>query len=337
MGGAYDTRRVPPGFCKKDSNLHLKMTGPLVSVILATHNRAHLLPEAVQSILAQTWQEFEIIIVDDASKDETPIVINYLAENDDRIRSISTRQNIGPGAARNLGIAQARGEYIAIMDDDDLAYPERLATQLTVFKQNTNISLVFSSVSWVDDRMNILQTFPGVVARDQFPASPDQVFNLIYLESNKIPNATILTKKDLWVTFSYPPQPWIGEDWFLFLQLASSNVLMKAIPQPLLKVRRGQERHSLTASPIEKIFNAQRQVLKMTRAWLAEKNLHEFDHLHRVALSNQILRESRHFVGIKGLWFILQAFIQAPMNPKVVEQLRWYKEKATRRIYLSKS
>lgn len=75
----------------------------------------------------------------------------------------------------------------------------------------------------------------------------------------------------------------------------------------------------------------------MTRAWLAQKNLHEFDHLHRVALSNQILRESRHFVGIKGLWFILQAFIQAPMNPKVVEQLRWYKEKATRRIYLSKS
>lgn len=173
------------------------MTGPLVSVILATHNRAHLLPEAVQSILAQTWQEFEIIIVDDASKDETPIVINYLAENDDRIRSISTGQNIGPGAARNLGIAQARGEYIAIMDDDDLAYPERLATQLTVFKQNTNISLVFSSVSWVDDRMNILQTFPGVVARDQFPARPDQVFNLIYLESNKIPNATILTKKRL--------------------------------------------------------------------------------------------------------------------------------------------
>jgi len=100
------------------------MTSPLISVIIATHNREELLPQAVQSILDQTLQDFEIIIVDDCSSDNTPNVIRALEEKDDRIRAIRSNQNIGPGAARNLGMASAKGDYIAIMDDDDLSESE---------------------------------------------------------------------------------------------------------------------------------------------------------------------------------------------------------------------
>ena len=74
-------------------------------------------------------------------------------------------------------------------------------------------------------------------------------------------------------------------------------------------------------------FQAQRKVLEMMRKWLAEECIDEFDDLHKPALSNQIIRESRHFIGIKGLSMLLQAFLIWPGNPKVKEQLRWYFDK----------
>ena len=110
------------------------MTSPLISVIIATHNREELLPQAVQSILDQTLQDFEIIIVDDCSSDNTPNVIRALEEKDDRIRAIRSNQNIGPGAARNLGMASAKGDYIAIMDDDDLSESERFEKEVSILK-----------------------------------------------------------------------------------------------------------------------------------------------------------------------------------------------------------
>lgn len=97
---------------------------PKFSVILPTHNRAHLLTRAIQSVLNQTLSDFELIIVDDASTDNTPEVIKSL--RDDRLVYTRREKDGGAAAARNSGIMQAKGEYIAFLDDDDEYLPEFL-------------------------------------------------------------------------------------------------------------------------------------------------------------------------------------------------------------------
>jgi len=106
---------------------------PTVSVIMPTYNRAHLLGRAIQSVLDQTYQHFEIIVVDDGSTDNTEEVVKSFG--DERIRYIRLRENSGTSAApRNTAIRAARGEYIALQDSDDEWLPEKLEKQLKLFE-----------------------------------------------------------------------------------------------------------------------------------------------------------------------------------------------------------
>lgn len=101
--------------------------GPVVSIITANYNGAPHLSEAIQSILGQTLTALELIVVDDASTDASTAVVEQAAALDRRVRLIVQPRNAGPGAARNRGIAEARGRYVAIFDSDDLMAPDRLA------------------------------------------------------------------------------------------------------------------------------------------------------------------------------------------------------------------
>jgi glycosyltransferase involved in cell wall biosynthesis len=101
---------------------------PKVSVIIPTHNRAGLLRQAIASVLRQSFHDFEIIVVDDASTDETRAAI--ASQADVRIRYFRHDKNRGGSASRNAGIAHATGEYIAFLDDDDCWLPEKLAAQV---------------------------------------------------------------------------------------------------------------------------------------------------------------------------------------------------------------
>ena len=101
---------------------------PRVSVVVTTYNRAALLPRAVRSVLAQTYEDYELIIVDDCSTDDTPEVIRTF--EDSRIRAVRHADNMGQSAAVNTGIRLARGEYIAFLDDDDEWVDQKLLRQV---------------------------------------------------------------------------------------------------------------------------------------------------------------------------------------------------------------
>ena len=105
-------------------------TAPKVSIIVSTYNRASMLKRAVDSVLAQSFTDYELLIVDDCSADETPEVVAGL--EDPRIRSFRHSSNRGVGAARNTGIANAHGEYIAFLDDDDEYLPAKIEEQVRV-------------------------------------------------------------------------------------------------------------------------------------------------------------------------------------------------------------
>ncbi len=107
--------------------------GPLFSVVTATYNRAHLLPRSVRSVLSQTCQDFELIIINDGSTDDTEAVC--CSFNDDRIRYFRRSPNGGVLAARNKALDMAKGKYLAVLDDDDELRPEALETAVAEFER----------------------------------------------------------------------------------------------------------------------------------------------------------------------------------------------------------
>jgi len=116
---------------------------PLVSIIIPTQNRASLLKRAIQSVLNQTFQDFEIIIVDDNSKDNTKEIIRLF--KDKRIKYIyKSRLPHNPASTRNEGIIKAKGKYIAFLDDDDEWFSQKLELQLKEFEKDKDIGLVYT-------------------------------------------------------------------------------------------------------------------------------------------------------------------------------------------------
>ncbi|MBB4856844.1 succinoglycan biosynthesis protein ExoO [Novosphingobium chloroacetimidivorans] len=109
---------------------------PTVSVVIPAYNAAHCVARAIHSVQAQTLQSFEIVVVDDASQDETRAVVRRLAAADGRIRLLELERNGGPSAARNAGLAAATGTWTALLDADDAFRPERLATLCTLATQH---------------------------------------------------------------------------------------------------------------------------------------------------------------------------------------------------------
>ncbi len=246
--------------------------------------------------------------MDDFSNDDTPNVINSLKFSDPRILSFKSSNNIGPGAARNLGIKSARGEFIAIMDDDDVSHPDRFQKQLDVFNEHPEVGLVFSAVRWVDSFGKEIGEFPGILLKGNFPNHPDEVFKLLYLNNNKIPNPSIMMRREIFSTFEYPITPWVGEDWFLMMQLAASGIQFFAIPESLVDMRRELTHPSLMKNR-NYVTKSQRQVLKLIKKWLRKQKISAFDSIHKRAIINQIVREATIFSGIRGLLMVSWAII----------------------------
>ncbi|MBM0106201.1 glycosyltransferase family 2 protein [Steroidobacter sp. S1-65] len=117
------------------------MSNPLVSVIIPTYNRAALVREAVESVLKQTYREIEIIVIDDGSTDDTAAAMQAYGN---RIR-YSRRPHAGENAARNVGFKQAKGQYLALLDSDDLWEPYKIELQVALLKKFSDVGFTFSN------------------------------------------------------------------------------------------------------------------------------------------------------------------------------------------------
>jgi glycosyltransferase involved in cell wall biosynthesis len=117
---------------------------PLVSVVVATCNRAHLLRHAIDSILTQDYPNLEVIIVDDCSTDQTPELIAELEAADKRVRGVRLPHNRGASAARNAGIEAAQGALIAFLDDDDVWLPGKLTAQVNALEAHPESALCYA-------------------------------------------------------------------------------------------------------------------------------------------------------------------------------------------------
>jgi teichuronic acid biosynthesis glycosyltransferase TuaG len=128
----------------------------LVSIITPTYNSAKFIAETIQSVQNQTYQNWEMIIVDDYSTDETEKLVLDLAEKDSRIRFYKLNQNLGTGVARNHALEHSKGKYIAFLDSDDLWMPEKLKKQVCFLEEN-KLLFTFSFFECIDELGNPLK------------------------------------------------------------------------------------------------------------------------------------------------------------------------------------
>ena len=161
---------------------------PTVSIIIATYNRAHYIGRAIQSVLNQTYQDFEVIIVNDASTDDTEEVVKSF--NDERLRYIQLSKNSGGAPVpRNAGIRAARGEYIAFLDDDDEWLPEKLEKQVNKFKSvSSDVGVVYHGYVYVNEQT-------GEKLFEVIPDKKGDVFELL-LEKGIVGDTTPLVRKE---------------------------------------------------------------------------------------------------------------------------------------------
>ena len=134
------------------------MSSPKVSILLPTYNRSRILPRTIGSVLAQDEKDFELIVVDDCSIDDTSA---YLASLDDpRIRTLRPSTNLGTEAARNFGLSAARADIVALLDDDDVYLEHRLSAPLAVFEREPDVVATLSSSIQLNPKRTHVEQMP---------------------------------------------------------------------------------------------------------------------------------------------------------------------------------
>ncbi len=161
----------------------------MVSVVVPAYNREGTIVRSINSILEQTYQNLECIVVDDGSMDHTQEVVSRI--EDSRVRYIRLEKNMGPSVARNVGIRESRGDYIAFNDSDDLWLPDKLERQMQRAACDDEIGMVYCSYLYQKDG-KAFQIPSETCARDTLEG---YIFDSLW-DSNKIGTPTILVKRE---------------------------------------------------------------------------------------------------------------------------------------------
>jgi len=185
------------------------LSNPKVSVLLATYNAMPFLPAAVESVLQQSFRDFELILVDDGSTDDSAQYLDSLS--DERIKYIR-QENAGLAAALNHGISHCRGEYIARMDGDDISLPQRFAEQVAFLDKNQDIGCVGT------------QTAPFGSARVgsdlKLPTAHDEIYQALWTGAHAIVHASVMMRSGLVHEINgYWPFRLVAEDYDFFLRM----------------------------------------------------------------------------------------------------------------------
>ena len=130
---------------------------PFISVIMSVYNAEQFLREAIDSILNQTYDNFEFIIIDDASTDSSNAILR--SYNDHRIRVHLNKENSGLTKSLNIGLALAKGTYIARQDADDVSYPERFQRQLDFFQANPGLDIAGTQATYIYEDGQLAKVF----------------------------------------------------------------------------------------------------------------------------------------------------------------------------------
>lgn len=206
------------------------MNVPAVSVILPAYNCEKFIGKAIQSVLQQTFTDFELIIINDGSTDNTGSVIQKF--DDQRILYLRNSGNQGLIPTLNNAITYAKGRYIARMDGDDICLPERLENQKAFLDENENIAVVASTIEFINEQ----EGKTGVWELDRQTITPEQIKKAI-LRQNCIAHPTVMIRSEILKQLKYMEYQKNIEDYDLWLRLLNRGYKMAKLGEPLLLYR----------------------------------------------------------------------------------------------------
>ena len=212
---------------------------PRVSVLMPVYNGARYLREAVDSILHQTYSDFEFIIVDDGSTDETAAILD--SYDDQRIVRVRNEENIGLTKSLNKGLALAQGEYVARMDADDVSLPERLERQVALLSRG-DCKVCFTRAHLRDLRTE------SISAWTEYPW-PLVVWRSLFEDAYGLHPSAMFDKARVLRAGGYSESFPKAQDYDLFDRLCAAGDVFGYVPEPLLVLRRHAEQISLKALP----------------------------------------------------------------------------------------
>ncbi len=200
---------------------------PLVTVIIPVFNRQEYVGQAIESILRQTYTNFELIVIDDGSSDGTcGIVRTY---TDERVCLVRQDRNLGIPQTRNAGVRLARGEYVAFLDSDDVAYPRRLERQVSFLESNPDCAAVGAWVSWMDRDGRPLSRIK------RKPVSPRKIAAMRLLQQG-IENSASMARTSILREFPHNEMCPISSDYELWARVAARYKLSN-LPEVLVRRR----------------------------------------------------------------------------------------------------
>ncbi len=250
------------------------MASPMISVVMPVFNVAPYVKDAVQSVLDQTYTDFELIAVDDGSSDQSVEILESFS--DGRIRIIRHEHNRGVAAARNTGISAAEGEFLAFLDADDLMVPSRLENQLAFMNRDPSIALSAGGTKIVGPDGKPIARAGHTVILDTSAAAPSLVFGNLFATS------AWMMRRDALPAGGFQQQ--FAEDYDLLIRLSMTHrVSLSRDCYTYYRRRPGSAMHTADSKKkCDDLWRSQRNLFRLLHLTPspAEKDLHQFTRVH---------------------------------------------------------
>lgn len=293
---------------------------PEISILLPVYNGEETIADTIKSLLQQTYSGFELLVCIDGTNDRSEEIVRSF--NDERIKVYKNEKNMGLGRTLNRLVHNTSHEikYIAMAEQDDYYYPERLRKQYDYLESNMDCGLV-SGIAEHYDGEKVLFSFPGLLVKgDNYPEDPKQNFLLNYRYMLKVTNSCMMFRKKvhvdngLYFSMHYPS---ISVDWCYILRFSLVSKI-RGLNVPLVKLDRRADRKSLTTQNCKK-FLASRELIRSF--YYEHKNLISASD-YKTALTSEHLQELGSMRFYKRAAYFLQYFLKNPTDKRWVQFIK---------------
>lgn len=223
----------------------------MVSIVMPAYNAAKTIRASIESIQAQTVTEWELIVIDDGSGDDTAVILTELAEKDDRICFLKNEENRGVSYTRNRAVEMAKGEWIAFLDSDDLWQPEKLEKQLALAEKYPDMVVCYTASSFINDDGESYGYIMEAVERMTYKE---------LLRRNLMSCSSVMIRSSVMKEIKMPSDK-MHEDYYVWLTVVRSCGVAYGINEPLLIYRLcSNSKSSNRIKSAKMLFNAYRAV-----------------------------------------------------------------------------
>ncbi len=289
-----------------------------LSIILPIYNGEKTLSTTLNSLVKQSFQDFELIACIDGTKDQSKEILLSYQQKFKSLLILENEKNIGLGPTMNRLVANSKGEYIAIAEQDDYYYENRLQLQIACLESDKSIGLV-SGIAEFYNGKEITMKFPGILVNGKQYPEGEQMFLLNYTKQIKVANSCIMFRKTthinngLYFTCHHPS---ISVDWTYILRFSLISKIY-GLPNVLVRLDRRGDRNSVTSNKTKQ-FRASRELIRSFA--------YEFPDIissdnYKYAMRTQYLMEMNNCLGIKFILISLINSIKYPMDNRFRESL----------------